>query len=88
MNNQFIASTGNDFTIKLWSLNSYAILQTWTASSAAVIPLAYDPTLNMLANGDNANQVSLWSSNIWAGASNALSKFFKKYFPESLVPKT
>jgi WD40 repeat protein len=75
INNQLIASTGYDSTIKLWSLNTYANSQTWAASTTEIVPLVYDPTLNMLANGDNANKVRLWSSNIWTGASDALSKF-------------
>ena len=80
VNNQFIASCSEDLSIKFWSLNGYVNVQTWTASTAAIIPLAYDPTLNMLANGDNANQVSLWSSDIWTTASKTMSKFLLATF--------
>ena len=65
INNAYLASCSHDKTIKLWSLSSYSIVKSWTASTSYVLALAFDSTLNVLASGDNSNLVRLWDSSMW-----------------------
>jgi WD40 repeat protein len=64
INDKYLASASNDKTIKLWSLISYSMINSWTASTSNVLTLAYDSSLNVLASGDSANQVKIWSSSL------------------------
>ncbi len=69
INNQYLASGAQDMTIKLWDLSSYSLLKSWTVGTSWVLSLAFDSTLNVLASGDNANMVKVWSSTLWTNIS-------------------
>jgi WD40 repeat protein len=69
MNKDYFVSCAHDGTIKLWSLTSnYTQVKSWQAASSYVLALAFDSTLNVLANGDvnSANNVKVWDSSLWA----------------------
>ena len=76
INNEYLASCSNDQSIKLWSLSTYSIVKSWTATTTFVNALAFDSTLNVIASGDLANLVKVWSSNIWANISTSSGKKF------------
>ncbi len=65
--NQFLASSSSDLSIKLWSLSSFSLVRSWEASKSVTLALAYDPTLDLLASGEQspANMVKLWDFNLW-----------------------
>ncbi len=73
INNGYLASGAYDRTIKLWSLTSnYTQVKSWKASANSangwIFSLAFDSTLNVLANGENmpAYDVKVWDSSLWA----------------------
>ncbi len=71
MNEDYLASGGYDRTIKLWSLtNNQTQVRSWQATSSWVLSLAFDSTLNVLANGDynTVDNVKVWDSSLWANS--------------------
>ena len=75
INNAYLASCSNDLTIKLWSLSSYSIANSWTASTSSILALAFDSKLNVLASGDSAKLVKLWSSDLWTNITTSSGRF-------------
>ncbi len=80
INNLYLVSCSNDMTIKFWSLSSYSIVKSWTASTTYVNTLAFDSSLNVLASGDNANLVKVWSSDLWSNISTNSSNLSTQNF--------
>ncbi len=77
INNEYMASCSSDMTIKLWSLSSYSIVKSWTASTSWMLALAFDSTLNVLASGDYipSKLVKVWDSSLWTGIVPTLGKY-------------
>ena len=73
MGNQYLASGAQDMTVKLWSLSSYSVVASWQASTTWVLSLAFDPTLSVLAIGDDANLVKVVSSDLWSNLNSSTS---------------
>ena len=69
VNNEYLASSSFDKTIKLWSLRTYAQVKSWTGSDSWMYALAYDQELNMLVSGDN-DGIKVWDSRLWTKCDN------------------
>jgi hypothetical protein len=58
--------------INLMDSSSLSNVKSWIATSSTnkVKVLAYDPFLNVMASGDDANLVKVWDMNLWANKSS------------------
>ena len=66
INNEYLASCSLDKTIKLWSLDTYNEVNSWTASNDRCYALAFDPKLNVLVSaGGDDNEIRVWDSRLW-----------------------
>ncbi len=80
INNDYLASCSGDQTIKLWSLSSYSMIKSWTASPSWVLALAFDSTLNVLASGHYFKLVKVWDSSIYPALGKISSFLFHSYY--------
>lgn len=61
-NGKFIATTGWDKTIKIWSTDSNKLVHSFKAHDGAVRCIAYSRDGNMLISGARDNSVKIWDS--------------------------
>jgi WD40 repeat protein len=61
INNQYLASGSKDTNIIIWEFGSFSKVKSWQASLNLITSLAFDSSLNVLASGDSAGLISLFS---------------------------
>src|SRR5882762_3170659 len=57
-----LVSGSDDYTIRLWNMQTGALLQVMTGHSKSVVSLAYSPNGTLIASGSSDSTVRLWDS--------------------------
>jgi len=59
-----LASGGDDQRIRLWNVDTGALLAKWKAHNSAIYALAFHPTLQILASAGRDREIKLWHTRL------------------------
>ena len=60
---QYIATTSNDFTIKLWKTNSISLIRTFTGHKASVLFIDFSKNEKYIVSSGNDSTIIIWDIN-------------------------